>query len=97
MRQLIFRAAASADLRGIARYTRARWGDEQAAEYVSNLRHQIKSLRAFPLRFPEFEGGQTGLRQMIAGRHMVFYVVSAERIEIVRVLHEAMDFGEWLG
>ena len=68
MRQLIFRAAASADLRGIARYTRARWGDEQAAEYVSNLRHQIKSLRAFPLRFPEFEGGQTGLRQMIAGR-----------------------------
>jgi toxin ParE1/3/4 len=79
---------------GIARYTRKRWGDEQAAAYAANLRHQIKSLREFPLRFPEFDGKYDGLRQMHCGHHMVFYLVTDDAIEIIRVLHEAMDFTE---
>ncbi len=96
MRRLIFRKAASADLRGVAPYTRSRWGEEQAAEYVSNLRNQINSLREFPLRFPEFDGTRDGLRRMSSGHHAVFYLVSDEQIEVVRILHEAMDFGERL-
>ena len=79
-------------MRGIARYTRKRWGDEQAAAYAAILRDQIKSLRKFPLRFPEFEGKYDGLRQMHCGRHIVFYVATDDAIEIIRVLHEAMDF-----
>jgi toxin ParE1/3/4 len=83
-------------MRSIARYTRKRWGDEQAAAYAANLRDQIKSLREFPLRFPEFGGKYYGLRQMHCGRHMVFYLVADDAIEILRVLHEAMDFSERL-
>lgn len=94
MRRLIFRAAASADIRGIALYTRSRWGAEQAAAYGANLRDQIKSLREFPLRFPEFGGKYADLRQMGCGHHIVFYIVTDDAIEIVRVLHEAMDFSE---
>ena len=91
-----FRSAATSDLRGLARYTRARWGEEQAAQYVSTLRDQIKSLQEFPLRFPEFEGPNAVLRRMSSGHHQVFYLVGDDQIEIVRVLHEAMDFGERL-
>lgn len=83
-------------MRGIARYTRKRWGNEQAAAYGSNLRDQIKSMREFPLRFPEFDGKYDGLRQMHCGHHMVFYLVTDDAIEIIRVLHEAMDFSERL-
>ena len=83
-------------MRGISRYTRKRWGHEQAAAYAANLRDQIKSLREFPLRFPEFEGKYDGLRQMHCGHHMVFYLVTNDTIEIIRVLHEAMDFSERL-
>ena len=28
---------------------------------------------------------------MICGHHMVFYLVSDEQIEVIRILHEAMD------
>jgi toxin ParE1/3/4 len=83
-------------MRGIARYTRKRWGAEQAAAYAANLRDQIKSLREFPLRFPEFDGKYDGLRQMHCDHHMVFYLVTDDEIDIIRVLHEAMDFSERL-
>ena len=56
---------------------------------------QVKSLREFPLRFPEFEP-RPGMRRMNSGRHAVFYLVGEEQIEIVRVLHVASDFERWL-
>ena len=84
-------------MRRIARDTRARWGDAQAATYSAALRDDIKSLGEFSLRFPEFDGRRKGLRRMNSGRHAVFYLVSEDRIEIVRVLHIAMDFNERLG
>ena len=91
MKRLVFRRNAVADLRTIAISTKQRWGDEQAAAYVAELRDQIKSLRAFPLRFPEFGASRPDLRKMICGHHMVFYLVSDEQIEVIRILHEAMD------
>jgi toxin ParE1/3/4 len=96
VRRIKFRVAASADMRGIARYTRKRWGGEQAAAYAANIRDQIKSLREFPLRFPEFDGKYDVMRQMHCGHRMVFYLVTGDAIEIIRVLHEAMDFSERL-
>jgi toxin ParE1/3/4 len=92
---LKFRAAASADMRRVARETRARWGDAQAAKYVAQLRDDIKSLCQFPLRFPEFPA-RPNLRWMNSGRHAVFYLVLEDRIEIVRVLHGASDLEQWL-
>ena len=95
MIRLTFRAAASADLRNVASETKARWGAAQAAIYSANLRDDIKSLREFPLRFPEYEP-RPGLRRMNSGRHAVFYLVFEDRIEIVAVRHVASDFERWL-
>lgn len=92
---LKFRTEASADMRRVARETRAVWGDAQAAKYSAELRDDIKSLREFPLRFPEFEP-RPGMRRMNSGRHAVFYLVEEVRIEIVRVLHVGSDFERWL-
>ncbi len=33
---------------------------------------------------------------MNSGRHAVFYLVGDAQIEIVRVLHAAKDFDDWL-
>jgi toxin ParE1/3/4 len=84
-------------MRKIAIDTRARWGYEQAAAYSAALRDAIKSLGEFPFRFPEFESPHKGLRRMGSGRHTVFYLITEDTIEIVRVLHTAMDFDERLG
>jgi len=89
-----FRTAASADMRRVARETRAAWGEAQAAKYSTQLRDDINSLREFPLRFPEFEP-RACLRRMNSGRHAVFYLVLEDRIEIVRVIHVASDFERW--
>lgn len=97
MRQLIFRRIASAELRAIGKSTKVRWGDQQAALYVAELRDRIKSLRQFPLRFPEFDGSRQGLHKMNCGHHVVCYLVSDKYIEIVRILREAMDLDGRLG
>lgn len=94
MRKLKFRTAASYDMCAISKYTRSRWGGEQTADYIANLRDQIKSLREFPLRYPEF--GYEKLRKMNSGHHFVFYLANDDVIEVVRVLHQAMDFPERL-
>jgi toxin ParE1/3/4 len=92
---LVFRQEASEDLRRIAAETRRAWGDEQAKRYVDTLRNEIKSLREFPLRYPELEP-RPGLRRMNSGRHAVFYLVREKQIEIIRVLHVASDLGRFI-
>ena len=96
MKRLIYRAAATADLRGISRSTKARWGDGQASSYVSAIRNSIKSLAQFERRFAEADMGHRGLSKMRSGHHIVFYRVNGDSIEIVRVLHERMDAGSAL-
>lgn len=96
MKRIRFRTLASADMRRVARETRQRWGERQAAIYSANLRNDIEALVEFPLRFPAYEP-RPGPRRMNSGRHAVFYLVGEELIEIVRVLHSASDFESWLG
>jgi toxin ParE1/3/4 len=93
--RLSFRREASEDLRRIAAETRRAWGEDQARDYVAALRDGIKSLREYPLRYPEFEP-RPGLRRMNCGRHAVIYVVQNDRIEIIRVLHVATDLARWV-
>ena len=95
MTALVFRQEATDDLRRIAAETRRAWGEDQAKRYVAGLRDEIKSLREFPLRYPEFEP-RPGLRRMNSGRHAVIYLVGNERIEIIRVLYVASDLGRWI-
>lgn len=94
--RLKFRAAASADMRRVARETRHRWGEAQAAVYSDNLRRDIKSLLEFPMRYPAYDP-RPGLRRMNSGKHAVFYLAFEDRVEIVRVLHSAADLESWLG
>lgn len=82
---LKFRAVAVADMRRVAHETRAAWGEAQAALYSSKLRDDIKRLREFPLRFPEYDP-RPGLRRMNSGRHAVFYLALDDWIEIVPVI-----------
>jgi toxin ParE1/3/4 len=92
---LVFRREASDDLRRIASETRRVWGEDQAKRYVAGLRTEIKSLRDFPLRYPELEP-RPGLRRMNSGRHAVIYRVEDARVEIIRVLHVARDLEKWV-
>lgn len=89
-----YRPAAIADIEEIAEYTIERWGRNQGRSYVAALRKDIESLTEFALRYPVHEASEPKLRRMNSGHHLVFYRVTDQTVEIVRILHERMDVEE---
>jgi|TARA_R100001244_G_scaffold44182_8_gene39959 toxin ParE1/3/4 len=86
-----YRPAAIADIEEIAEYTIERWGRNQGRSYVAALRKDIESLTEFALRYPLHETSKLNLRRMNSGHHLVFYLVTDQSVEIIRILHERMD------
>ena len=93
-RNILYRPEAIADIEDIAEYTTERWGPSQARSYIAALRKDIESLTEFALRYPMHESSQLGLRRMNSGHHLVFYLVTDQTIDIIRILHERMDVDE---
>ena len=94
-REVLLRPEAEADIDATADFTIARWGSAQAQTYVAALRNDIASLAQFPLRYPAHRS--TEFRKMISGQHLVFYLVGAESIDVVRIVHVSRDVDTQLG
>ncbi len=84
--------AALEDLRSIRRYTLETWGAEQEERYLKQIWQRIESLRRDPSRHRLRESLFPGCRIAAEGKHVILFRASPESIEIVRVLHAAMDF-----
>lgn len=93
--EVFLRPEAEIDIDGVADFTIARWGREQARTYVAALRADIASLAHFPLRYPAHRS--TKFRKMISGQHLVFYLVETEIIDVVRIVHVSRDVDTQLG
>jgi toxin ParE1/3/4 len=92
MSTLVVSPRARADLRGIWRYTRDHWGAAQADRYIHEINRALAILAANPERGRSCEEIRRGYRKYRIGAHMIFFRVVPEGIEIVRVLHQSMDF-----
>ncbi len=86
---------ARADLEDIWLYTFERWSPEQADRYHKDIIAAIESLA---------DGSVTGRTVDIrdgyfkhaVGSHLLFYRITDNGLEIVRVLHQRMDVGRHL-
>lgn len=96
MPDIRIRPRAREDLKAIWRYTCERWGEVQADFYLQQLDAGIRSLLEFPDIGEPCDHIRVGYRKLQVNRHLIFYRRSDERIEIVRVLHQAMDIGRHL-
>ncbi len=84
-------AAALADLDIIADYTLANWGANQMERYIRQLMERCRWLTEHP------HAGRT--RQDIhpeyfcypQGKHLIFYVLTDDRISIIGFPHQSMD------
>jgi len=85
------RPRAQQDLKAIWRHTCQRWGEAQADFYLKQLDAGIRSLIDFPDIGESCDDIRAGYRKVQVNRHLIFYRRSERRIEIVRVLHQAMD------
>lgn len=84
--------AALDDLRSISVYTLERWGAAQEAAYLDHMWERFEAILAdassYRLRPDLFPGCQIAS----AGKHVILFRVNKGRLQVVRVLHSAMDF-----
>ena len=90
--KLILTEAALEDLRSIRAYTLENWGAEQEERYLRQIWSRIESLRADPFRHRLRAELFPGCRIAAEGRHVILFRAGDQALEIVRVLHSAMDF-----
>jgi toxin ParE1/3/4 len=91
---------AERDFGGILEYTKATYGSKQARIYESTLTKALIALRAGPdlrdsVARDELAPGVRSLhiaRKGRKGRHLIIYrALPGHTIEVVRILHDAMD------
>jgi toxin ParE1/3/4 len=88
---------ANRDIIEVIAYTKQRWGIVQAREYRKPLREAIEAIandpgcgKRYDLR-PGIRGFHIAQRGRPA-RHILFYRLGSSTVEIIRFLHDAMDF-----
>ena len=91
MLELVIRPRARRDLKGIWKYTVKEWGVAQADKYLGDIDREINGLLEFPELGVSYDHIRPGYRALHVMHHLVFYRRKDQTLQIVRVLHEAMD------
>ncbi len=84
--------AAIEDLESIDDYTVRTWDADQADRYLDMLWATFEQIAKDPTRWRLRPELHPDCRICLAGRHAILFRVRDDRVEIGRVLHDAMDF-----
>lgn len=79
------------DLRHIWDMTVQNWGVAQAERYTNALDNRCAMLAENPMLGRARDEVRTGLRSFPEGRHLIFYRVNGDVIEIVGFPHQRQD------
>jgi toxin ParE1/3/4 len=91
MRTLKLTKCAQTDLEQIADYTMAEWGQKQADFYLAQLEKAFYSVLDNPHLGKSRDDIKAGYRSLLVEKHLVFYLLANEQLEIMRILHCRMD------
>lgn len=83
--------AARLDLSSIWDFTQERWDVSQAGIYLTEIRAGIERVASDPHRGRSCDEIRGGYRRYSIGSHLLFYVESADGVDIIRILHQRMD------
>ena len=89
--QLKLTPKARADLDAIWDYTVRQWSIDQAEIYLASLGKTMQLLVENPELGTRIDYVKSGYRKFPAASHLLVYRANSNTIEIVRVLHKAMD------
>ena len=89
--QLVIAPAAQADLKTIYQFGLRQWGQAQSDSYLENLKNNFWSLTEQPLMGVERPDLLPGARSLPIESHILFYRVTTDTVEIIRVLHGRQD------
>lgn len=84
---------AEADLDEIGLYTKDNWGAGQAEKYLTQLDQTFHVLAQTPSLGQDCSDLRPGLLSITCNRHIIFFRRNAAgTVEILRILHQRMDF-----
>jgi len=89
--QLIIALAAQNDLKDIYQYGLRQWGQSQSDSYLTAIKDQFWLLTRQPLMGIERPELLPDTRSLPIQSHTLFYRVTTNQVEIIRVLHGRQD------
>ena len=84
------------DLGAIWEYTVDQWDSDQAAKYLRLLNANLEKLAQNPEFGRPCNWIRQGYRKHLVGKHVIFYRIADTYVDVVRVLHQSMDFDRHL-
>jgi toxin ParE1/3/4 len=82
---------AQIDLEQIADYSFSNWGEKQANFYLEQLEKAFYNLLDNPHLGESRDNIKTGYRSLAVEKHIIFYRLNDNQLEIMRILHYRMD------
>jgi toxin ParE1/3/4 len=96
MHDIRFTEQADLDLLNIYTYTHSTWGAQQATKCTDLLRAALHKIAEKPDRIGTVDRSylRPGYRSYHQQRHLIFYRVEGNYIEVIRFLHDSMDIAQ---
>ena len=92
MAKLVLRQKAIDDLTDIWDYTALTWSENQANKYYEMIKSACAEIANDSVKGQNYDKIDIKLRGYSVGKHVIFYhLISNDEIEVIRILHEAMD------
>ncbi len=91
--KFILSPSAILDLQSISEYTLQTWGAEQEGIYLKGLWKKLEEIQLSPESYRLREGLIKGCRSARHEKHVIFFALQGQTVQIIRILHGAMDFG----
>lgn len=84
------------DLEAIWDYSAERWGEDRAEAYVRAIWDAVKAVAEHPRRGRRCDDIRAGYWKHSVGSHVLFYTRLTDGVNVVRILHQRMDFDQHL-
>ncbi len=88
--------AAVSDLKSIREYTLETWGEEQEDRYLEAMWNRFETILSNPQQFRFRRDLFPDCQLASQGKHVILFRIKDDALQIVRVLHSAMDFRKQL-
>jgi toxin ParE1/3/4 len=92
----VLRPRAQRDIEDIWDYSATIWNVDQAEIYIRQIQRTLQLLADDPQLGRPCDDIRASYRKHPSGSHFVFYRILNDGIEVVRILHERMEFEQHL-
>lgn len=91
-RTLRYHSLARRDFVSAAAWSQAQWGAKMTRRYLDEIERQISRIVENPMEGSDAELPRPGLRKILAGRHIIFYMADEREVQIVRIMGQLQDY-----